>query len=145
MKKCDLKKLALLGIVAIASQGTVQADEAKNEADVLSGIIAAGCGGGSSGCSGMRTPRYLAESDDSTRSDSSYDTSYSSGQVMTEDQLLSQLSDQGRQIYQNLSPEGKALALKLANSPAFKDKNSAVRAAAQKLSERRAQMNTGSY
>lgn len=35
--------------------------------------------------------------------------------MLTEDQLKSQLSDQGKDIFNRLTPEGKTLALKLAN------------------------------
>lgn len=37
------------------------------------------------------------------------------GQMMTEDQLMSQLNEQGKQMYRGLSPEGKTLAIKLAS------------------------------
>lgn len=59
--------------------------------------------------------------------------------TMTEADLLPQLNDQSKVIYKNLSRDGKALALKLANNTA--DKNQAVKLAAQKMAEKRASMN----
>lgn len=53
---------------------------------------------------------------------------------MGEEELLKQLDPQMRKIYDNLTPEGKAFALKLVNqaNPAPQDKNSAVKAAAER-------------
>lgn len=148
MKKKDLKKIALLGIAGgcmLASQGAVQADDANSE--ILPNVIAAGCG--AHGCnhgtpsSSGSSRGYVAEADENMMADS--------GQMMTEDQLMSQLSDQGKQIYNGLSPQGKSLALKLASKSAFRDKNMAVRAAAQKEAREQAspsmggQQSSGSY
>lgn len=101
----------------------------------------------------------------------------SSGQLMTESQLMSQLNNEGKRIYNSLSPEGKAMAIKLASRSckgtndckgqnacksddhscagkgscagsstcSFKDKNQAVKVAAQKQAEKRAKTNSGSY
>lgn len=180
MKKKNLKKLALFGIaggVIVSSQGNVQAGQDINS-DAFAGLLAAGCG--AHGCnhtppSGSGSRGMVAITDDGAQQDGQ-DYS-SSGQLMTEDQLMSQLNDQGKQMYNSLSPEGKALAIKLAsrsckgtndckglgacktnehscagkNSCAgtskcsFKDKNLAVKVAAQKMSEKRSQTNSGSY
>lgn len=178
MKKKDLKKLALFGITGglmVASQGTVKADapEGENSSDVLTGLMAASCGShtcSSYGGCGNTRGGIIADADEDTKSDDS-------GQVMTEDQLMSQLNDQGKQMYKSLNPEGKAMAIKLAsrsckgtnackgqnsckssmNSCAgkgscagtsqcsFKDKNLAVKVAAQHQAEKRANTNTGMY
>ncbi len=144
MKKKDFKKLALLGIAGalIASQGAAQADDQSddnNNTEILAGMLAAGCGahGCSHSNSGPGSRGMIADADENTTMDGS------SSQMLTEDQLMSQLNDQGKQMYNNLTPEGKSLALKLASKNAFRDKNMAVKIAAQK--QARDQTNTGSY
>lgn len=126
----------------------------------------ASCGGAGS-CSNKG--RIIAEANENLYA--------SSGQLMTEDQLKSQLNEQGKQQYNSMSPEGKAMALKLASRSckgtndckgqnackaddhscagkgscagssvcSFKDKNQAVKIAAQKQAEKRAKTNSGSY
>ncbi len=201
MKK-DLKKLALLGIAgAMVSQGAVHADE-ENTSSSNPELLAAGCGahgcnhnhgcsnnngynhgcgsntnnhgcgssGNNHGCGNngnSRSRGFVAEAD-------TY-TSDNAGTLMTEDQLKSQLNDQGKKMYSSMSPEGKALAVKLAsrsckgtndckgqnscksdaNSCAgkgncagtsqcsFKDKNMAVKVAAQQQADKRMQTNAG--
>ena len=135
------------------------------------GFVAGGCGAGS--CSNHNsskggTRNYIAEVNETL--------STSSGQLMTEDQLKSQLNDQGKQTYNSLTPEGKAMAVKLASRSckgtndckgqnackaddhscagkgscagssicSFKDKNMAVKIAAQKQAEKRTNANSGS-
>ncbi len=49
--------------------------------------------------------------------------------IWTESELLNSLNDSGKVAYRNLTPEGKALALKLASTEQYKDKNDAVKAA----------------
>lgn len=66
----------------------------------------------------------------------SYESVTTSG-ILTEPQLLSQLSDQGKQIYLSLAPEGKALALQLASQANYTNKDVAVREAQRKYDERR--------
>lgn len=60
--------------------------------------------------------------------------------VITEPQLLSQLTPQGRNLYLNLNPEGKALALQLASQANFSNKDLAVREADKRIRERQAYM-----
>lgn len=60
--------------------------------------------------------------------------------IMTEPQLISQLTPQGRNLYLNLDPEGKALALQLASQANFSNKDLAVREAAKRIQERRSYM-----
>jgi hypothetical protein len=133
-----------------------------------------GCNGGTrgngyNGCGGTRG-NVIADADEDTKS------SAATGQLMTEDQLMSQLNDQGKQMYKSMNPEGKAMAIKLAsrsckgtndckgqnsckstsNSCAgksscagtsqcsFKDKNLAVKVAAQQQVAKRSMTNAGS-
>lgn len=134
MKKLNFKKLALLGLA--------------------SGLVM-----GAAGC----------------ESNANADTEQTAEQKtpMTEADLMKQLNSEGKKTYQSLDPEGKALALKLANqsckgqndckglnsckskdnscaglggckgtSPGpFTDKNDAVKVAAMKMKEKRAQLN----
>ncbi len=86
MKKSDLKKLALLGL--------------------LSGI-ACSCNMDGSGKS-LSSPTDLAETDQGT---------------LNEQDLMTKLDDNGKRLYGSLSPEGKKLALQLANQ-SCKGKNS---------------------
>lgn len=51
------------------------------------------------------------------------------GKMMSEGDLLPLLSKEGKTIYQNLSPEGKEIARKLASQSTYADKNDAVKAA----------------
>jgi hypothetical protein len=127
MKSKDLKKLAILGIAGslIMSQGAAQADEAGT--DILPGLMAAGCGAGS--CGGYKGSK--GSSPRGEIADANDDRMQSSGQMLTEDQLMSQLSVQGRQMYSDLTPEGKALALRLASQSNISDKNMAVKMAAK--------------
>lgn len=60
-----------------------------------------------------------------------------------ESQLLSQLNEEGKAVYRGLDPEGKALAIKLAETSS--DKNQAVKLAAQKMAEKRASTNMPRY
>lgn len=147
-KKQDLKKLALLGFTTsmILAQSNLQAsasdDLEDRDSQILAGAIAHGCPGqrGCGNSSSSRGSGVIADADDDMNRNMS-------NEMMTEDQLKSQLNDQGKEMFDNLSPEGKALALKLASGNTFKDKNMAVRVAAQR-SERRApsgSMNSGSY
>ena len=137
----------------------------------------AGCGAnscsGKGGSNGNRN--YVAEVNQNLNASNDQYTSKS--QLMTEDQLKSQLNDQGKQLYNSLTPEGKAMAVKLASRSckgtndckgqnackaedhscagkgscagtsicSFKDKNMAVKIAAQKQAEKRTKTNSGSY
>lgn len=58
--------------------------------------------------------------------------------MMSESEFMSQLNADGKALYQSLSPEGKALALR--NSQNFQDKNEAVKAAARQMTEKRTNM-----
>jgi hypothetical protein len=56
--------------------------------------------------------------------------------TLTETQLLGLLNDRGRQIYLNLDPVGKALAIQLASEESYRDKNLAIREAQRRMNER---------
>lgn len=186
----------------LVSQGSVNADSAEITSSVGTSI-AAGCGG--NGCAGQkpqnndrngcaskrpqnydrhgcaqqgRNRGYTADNNDMYQQ-GNQDNQYNqqSNKMMTEGELMSQLSPSGKAQYQSLDAEGKALALKLAsqscagkndckglnscktsqNSCAgkgtcagtsvgpFKDKNVAVKVAAQKMAEKRNKMNGNSW
>lgn len=57
--------------------------------------------------------------------------------ILTEAQLFALLSPQGRDMYLNLDPEGKALALQLASQANYTHKDLAVREAYARMQERR--------
>jgi hypothetical protein len=77
------------------------------------------------------TPSFQRETTTTTRRTDAQDSS----RQVTESEFLSQLNSDGRSLYQTLSPEGKAMALKLA--PNYSDKNQAVKVASQKIAEKR--------
>jgi hypothetical protein len=64
-------------------------------------------------------------------------TTLNSSATLTEAQLLGMLTSQGRAIYLNLNPEGKALAIQLASQDSYRDKNLAVKEAQRRMNERR--------
>ena len=66
----------------------------------------------------------------------SYEGVATSG-ILTEPELLGQLSDQGKALYLSLPPEAKALALQLASQANYPNKDVAVREARIKFDERR--------
>lgn len=142
MKKKDFKKLAAMGIAAglmVTSSAQAQDNaDAASEKDILAGAYAAG-GCGHSGCAhstpSSRSSYYIADSDTYMKDDS--------GQMMmTDDQFMNQLTDEdAKRMYKNMSPEGKAMAMKMASM--YKDYNMAVKMAAQKMQEKRMQMGSG--
>lgn len=58
--------------------------------------------------------------------------------TLTEAQLLATLNAEGRAMYQGLDAQGKALAIQIASLESYRDKNLAVREAAQRMSRRAA-------
>lgn len=172
-KKFDFKKLAFMGITGgvMLAQGTACGEESESLDNSYSGqgVLIAGHNCGAGACGGMKknynscgAPTgggnnyngcgaktnngcgarrgYLSEADSPMGQDE--------GRGMTarisESELVSQLNDEGKMTYNSLSPEGKALALKLANEgqngEPMKDKNEAVKLAAKKMSEKRNSM-----
>lgn len=65
--------------------------------------------------------------------------------TMSENEFVSQLDPQTRSTYLNLSPEGKALALRLAGQDTYIDKNQAVRDAAKQISAKGGTATFNSY
>lgn len=82
---------------------------------------------------GQRPRNYTADATDSMQMQSS--------KQMTESDLMNQLSPEMRTSFQNLSPEGKAMALRLANQ--YQDKNQAVKEAARKMMDKRSSTGQG--
>jgi hypothetical protein len=56
---------------------------------------------------------------------------------LTEKDFQNQLSSQSKATFQSLPPEGKALAIKIANEDPAHDRNAAVKKAAEKMAEKR--------
>lgn len=106
---------------------TAQADENATNSDQMKSYSS----GTSTGSSYNRDSMMKNDTDENM-------TNMTSAQPMTEDDLLSQLNDQGKAMYNSLSPEGKRLALLIASR--INDKNLAVREAAKKMAERRSSM-----
>lgn len=159
MKKTNFKKMAIMGMAGgmlIAAQSPLSAENAGTAGTFLAG----GCGGGG-GCGGYKggstdnLPGYYHQTNSQTRSscsnkrgniadnysevqDQASQQNQFSRRPITESELLRQLNEQGRNTFQNLTPEGKALALTFANQniPST-DKNESVRLAAQKTAEKR--------
>lgn len=130
-----------------------------------------------------RTVQPTNPSASNQRNNSKWENSYTAetekttGQKMTESEVLSKLNEQGKATYQSLDPAGKALAVKLANQDCkgqneckgmnscktsdhscagkgsckgtapsnFKDKNLAVKVAALKMAEKRANAASSKY
>ncbi len=70
-------------------------------------------------------------------------TTVTSSGTLTEVQLLSMLSPQGRSLYLNLDPEAKALAIQLASQDSYRNKNLAIKEAKWRMDERRGIMIRG--
>lgn len=147
MKKVNYKKLALLGITGgllMASQVIVAADIAMSGQGTM---LAGGCGGGK--CGGFNPTRNASTDDVKTSTPSSptaapqvpqtlpnqkgqiaentvikkeISTSSHKG-TMSEADLIKSINQDSRDTFNSLSPEGKALALELANQ-ACKGQNS---------------------
>ncbi len=186
MKKQDLKKLALMGITGgllLGSQAANADQDSAMEMDNINQMIAGksgqGCGG-PSGCGGTTNGKNgnnngkNGNANSNGRNGNNNNAMPHGGRVanekyMDDEALMKQLNPQMKKTYENLSPEGKALALKLANQAckglneckgqnscksdenecagkasckghgkcSFKDKNMAVKVAADKMAEKR--------
>lgn len=136
MKKNKFVKLALLGLangLIINSPTTLSAGEqletfSENEARALLAstqknfLLAAKCGGpGGCGTTAARDIGSTKLQDPSTTSikspslEISKDTYGTQNLDLTEEELLEELSAEGKKQYQGLSPSGKALARKMAS------------------------------
>ena len=124
MKKQDFKKLAILGIVggsALASEGTLQAQE-QNLNTSFDHSLAASCGGGRGGrqsCSANRNSCSSARNSCSATRNNGYiaenDATAVSQYGVSEREFTSNLSSQGKADYDKLSTEGKFNARKMAS------------------------------
>lgn len=140
MHNSNFKKLALMGMVGgalIAAQSPAVADESAASKNVSghSGCGASGCShkSSNSGCGANSGKGFTA--------DASTDTNMAGRKMLTETELLNRLNDSTRAQYSSLSPEGKALALKLASSDQYKDKNDAVKEAAKQMANKSQSVN----
>lgn len=126
MKKNDFKKMALLGMTGgmlLSSQTPVSAQVADSSGIILAHSCGSGscnnkrsCGGqnqqsqpATHSCAQHNPNRYTADSD---REVSAMTTGH---RILTESELKSQLNSDTKRVFDGMSPEGKALALKLAN------------------------------
>lgn len=146
MKKSKFKKYALMGMTS----GLILANQGQVDAHLTQGndtVVAAGCGGAKGGCGGRYSSQkpYIAEESTTTTTT----TTHKNTKPMSESDLLSKLNAEGKSTYQNLNPEGKALALRMASEycngkstcKGYSDYNEIVRAAAKKMVEKRGMMN----
>lgn len=93
-KNTNLKKIALFALTGGILMAQTQANAAQNNQYYRG------------------NQSYTADATDASMNSS---MQKSSNHMMSEQDLLSQLSPEGKATFQGLSPEGKALALKLAN------------------------------
>lgn len=163
MKHIHLKKLAVFGIVS----GLIAASQSHMIAVEIQGILAKS--------NDDRYKLYINSRNNKVMADQGYTSEF--GQMLTEDQLLSQLNEHGKLLYDKMSPESKTLAIKLASRTCkgtneckgqgscssndhscagkntcygmsqcnFKDKNIALKVAQKLQTEKRLQINSGSY
>lgn len=138
MSNSNFKKLALMGMVggALLAQSPIVASEGVNSMNLAghNGCGAGSCGQRSSGRGYTADASMETQSMDSRQMDNSRpmdgkNMNVSGRRMMTESELMSQLNSNGKDLYRSLSPEGKALALRLASSEQFRDKVDAVREA----------------
>lgn len=163
MDKHNFKKIALMGLAGgmlLAAQAPVAAHVA-----VETETTVAGCGGAGS-CSGSQRPRGSScSASRGTSGEKRPNRSFiaegetTQTRTLTESELLSKLNAEGKAVYQGLSPEGKALVMRMVNESCkggsacngYKDVNELVKSAARKMAEKRANMsgnrtyNTPSY
>lgn len=184
MKRCDMKQLALMGLMGgcllASTQGS--ANEERRDGRETRGnenqevYLAASCGssgspansgcngrnqpsypngnnGPSGSCGGHNGPRYSSDSGCNSRSrPNTYSNYRSSGHYVAENDTPQEmpaqqdfennLNPQAKAMYQNLSDEGKALAIRLANQN--NDPNEAVKQAAKQMAEKRSSMDRNS-
>lgn len=141
MDKSNFKKLALMGMAGgmlIASQTPMHAEMVDQTQVMLAGCGSKGC---NSHSSANNKNRFTADAQTDIQKQQQQ-AAQQSNRKMTESELMSQLNSEGKELFRGLDPEGKALALDLASKSS--DKNQAVKAAAQKMAFKRAQMNQGS-
>lgn len=164
MNKTDLKKLALMviaGGILFSAQSQASGDTSLDiQVDNL--IAKHGCAG-KGDCGGHRgRPKAFPKPQTQAYNTNNIGRNYYTGANMmepgegdlTEEDLIQQLNQEGRDLYNSLNDEGKALALQLANQTCdghneyedqstcnFKDKNLAVKVAAKRMEEQRGNVN----
>lgn len=123
MQKDKFLKIALLGLSGglIISAAPADAEAVANEQLFM---LAKGCPG-KNGCPGAKGKKLVAENDPSTSTFAPKDGDFSfektaqmekanegnmNYKLLTEDELLLELNDEGVKTYESLTPEGKALA-----------------------------------
>ena len=129
MKKREFKTLALMGLTSgllLSSQASANQGLSDQGLLLAASTQKAKCPG-KNGCPGITASRdnssKTAYQDPSKASTKSSDNSNSDGangsnlgyHLMTEDELLLELNDEGSRMYKSLSPEGKRLALEVAS------------------------------
>lgn len=152
MNKKDFKKLAILGItggVLLSGQSFAGSPEL-NVNQLLAGH---GCGG-KNGCGGSNGNgdeengnyrRFIMQRNNYTGRDIAV-AEETSQEKMTEQDLFRSLNAETKAIYEGMTPEGRSLALELANrNGAYPDTNEAVRAAKQQIAEKRANSSSTSH
>lgn len=116
MKKCDLRKMALMGLssgLLITNQLSAQTERSNSpfqSSDTVT-LAAGQCSASGNGCSpksNSQTKKDNGNANDPNNGNMNY-------HVMTEEELLIELNPQGITMYNKLTPEGKALARKLAS------------------------------
>lgn len=132
IKKKDLKKLALLGLTSglfvVTEEAPATLLDDVDSGHLLAAVTKHGC---PHGCPAKKTAARDLPASSLTKlqapdakdkktaeaSDADYDPNAGNlgYYLMTEDELLLELSADGAKLYNSLSPEGKALALKVAS------------------------------
>jgi hypothetical protein len=129
MKKHDMKKLAMLGLMGgllIGTQGNADEEAVNLEAGQEIFAAQAGCP--------HHCPQKIKKP---TASRDNYvaDENQTTTKTMTQEELLPQLDKESQAIYNSLDVDGKKLALEMATKA--KDKNAAIKAA-KKIADKRA-------
>lgn len=142
----QFKKLALMGLVLAA--GAAQAETAAATTETSTTVARGGCGGAGKSCNGYascsqyRPGNETADAYQNPNQNPNQQMNPQTQRMLTEGELVTQLNDEGKQIWTRLTPQGKALALRFASQEnqinwqgqfigPFRNKNDAVKAAAR--------------
>lgn len=123
MKKRSFKQLALLGLAAgLLSTKQTEAAISSEENSSYDALAFKKCKG-AGGCPGMKKSSTLAENDTRVKKNVEEDEDAKDPNggnlgyhLMTEDELLLELNNEGAKLYNSLTPEGKLLAREVASS-----------------------------
>jgi hypothetical protein len=114
MKKKDFKKLALIGMTsgfigALSQSAFLEAKQLDNTPLDVTQVLAEKhkCGKGKCGGIASRDTKKVAEVDPNSQNMGYH--------LMTEDELMDELNDEGQRLYKKLSPEGKLTARQVAS------------------------------